>query len=139
MAQFQTPQFIEREAKIIGPITFRQASYIGIPLAVIFALYFILAADNFLLFIFISILLQGAGVALAFMKVQGKTIPTILMNALFFFVKPRIYVWQRGNTKLHFKKEKFVNPLLNGEGLQKAELVRKSRVADLAVKVQTKK
>lgn len=139
MAQFQTPQFIEREAKIIGPITFRQAAYIGAPLAVIFAMYFMLAADNFILFVFASVLLEGAGITLAFVKAQGKSIPTILTNALFFFAKPRTYVWQRGNAKLHFKKEKFVNPLANGEGLQKADLVRKSRVADLAVRVQTKK
>lgn len=139
MAQFQTPQFIEREAKVIGPLTFKMAGYIGAPLAVIFLLYFVLATKHFILFVALSVLLEGAGVALAFGKVQGKTIPQILINALFFFIKPRTYVWQRGNAKLRFKKEKFVNPLTNGEGLQKAELVRKSRIADLAVRVQTKK
>lgn len=139
MAQFQTPQFIEREAKVIGPLSFRRAAYVGIPLAIIFMLWFVLAENNFIVFVAISILLEGAGAALAFMKVEGKAIPQFLMNALFFATKPKAYVWQRGDTKIRFREEKLVNPLTNGEGLQKAELVRKSRVADLAVKVQTKK
>jgi len=139
MAQFQTPQFIEREAKVIGPLTFKRAAYLGIPLAVIFMLWFVLAENSFILFVALSVLLEGAGLALAFMKVEGKSIPQFLMNVLFFLAKSQTYVWQRGKTKLHFRAEKFVNPVANGEGLQKAELVRKSRVADLAVKVQTKK
>ena len=139
MAQFQTPQFIEREAKVIGPLTFKRAAYVGIPLAIIFMLWFMIAENNFILFVLASVLLEGAGVALGFMKVESKTIPQFLMSALFFAAKPRTYIWQRGNTKLRFKQEKFVNPLANGEGLQKAELVRNSRVADLATRVQTKK
>ena len=139
MAQFQTPQFIEREAKVIGPLTFRRAAYLGIPLIIIFLLYFVIAANNFILFIALSLLLEGAGVALAFMKVESKPILSFLASALFFATKPKTYVWQRGNTKLRFKEEKFVNPRTNGEGLQKAELVRNSRIADLATKVQTKK
>ena len=139
MPQFQTPQFIEREAKVIGPLTFKAAAYVGAPLTVIFLLYFALADKYFILFIALSILLEGAGVALAFMKVESKSIPQIMTNALFFFTKPRTYVWQRGNTKLHFKKEEYTNPRTNGEDLQKADLVRTSRVASLAVRVQTKK
>lgn len=137
--QYQTPQFIEREAKIIGPLTFKHAAYLGVPLAVNFALWFLIAADYFIVFIFIAVLLQGAGAALAFGKVEGKTIPEVMMNVLFFLSKPKTYVWQRGNAKLHFKKEEYVNPNTDGEGVQKAELVRKSRVADLATRVQTKK
>src|SRR3989338_1130961 len=139
MAQFQTPQFIEREAKIIGPLSFKQSAYIGLPLAVNFVLWFLIAADYFIFFVLIAVLLEGAGIALAFGKVEGRTFPQLLMNVLFFLSKPKTYVWERGNTKLNFKKEEYVSPRANGEGLQKAELVRKSRVADLAVKVQTKK
>jgi len=139
MPQFQTPQFIEREAKVIGPLTFKAAAYVGFPLVIIFILYFAIAAQYFIFFIAISILLEGAGVVLAFMKVESKSIPQIMTNAVFFFTKPRTYVWQRGKTKLHFKKEEFTNPRTDGKGLQKADLIRTSRVASLAVKVQTKK
>ena len=64
MPQYQTPQFIEREAKIIGPLSFRQAAYVGVPLAINFALWFLIAADYFILFVAIAVLSQAAGIAL---------------------------------------------------------------------------
>jgi len=137
--QFQTPQFIEREAKVIGPLTFKRAGYLGAPLAIIFVLWFLIAADYFIFFIAISLLLQGAGAALAFVKLEGKTIPQVIMNALFFFTRPKTFVWKRGNTDLKFKKEEYINPLTGGESIPKDQLIRKSRVSDLAVKVQTKR
>ena len=139
MAQFQTPQFIEHKAKVIGPLTFRRAGYLGAPLVVVFVLYFLIAADNFIIFAAISVLLEGAGVALAFVEVEGKTIPTVLMNALFFFTKPKTYIWKRGKVSLHFKNEDYTNPLTEEQGLRKEDLIRTSKVADLSVKVQTKK
>ncbi|HEX9722465.1 MAG TPA: hypothetical protein VGA53_04320 [Candidatus Paceibacterota bacterium] len=139
MAQFETPQFIDREAKVIGPLTFKRAAYLGIPLAVIFALYFVMAADNFILFVAISILLEGGGVALAFIKLEGKSIPEMIMNALFFLVRPKTFVWKRGNTKLTYKKEEYINPYTGPEGLPKDQLTQKSRMADLSLRVQTKK
>jgi hypothetical protein len=139
MAQFQTPQFIEREAKVIGPFTFRQAGYLGAPLVLIFFMWFTIAKSSFVLFIAISLLLEGAGAGLAFAKVEGKSIPTLLMNALFFFTKPRTYIWHRGSANIHFREQKLINPHTGGEGLQKADLSRRSRVANLATKVQTKK
>jgi hypothetical protein len=139
MAQFETPQFIEREAKVIGPLTFKRAAYMGIPIVVIFFLWFTIAADNLIIFVAISILLESGGVALAFVKLEGKSIPEVMINALFFFTRPKTFVWKRGNTRLAFKKEEYINPNTDGKSIPKDKLIRKSRVADLAVKVQTKK
>jgi len=139
MAQFETPQFIDREAKVIGPLTFKRAGYLGVPLIGIFLLWFVVAADNLIIFVALSILLEGVGVTLAFVKLEGKSIPQVMINALFFFMRPRTYVWKRGNTKFNFKKEEYINPLTGGKSIPKDQLIRKSRVADLAVKVQTKK
>jgi len=139
MPQFQTPQFIEREAKVIGPLSFRKAGFVGVPLIIIFVLWFAIADRFFILFVAISILLEGVGVSLAFLQIEGKSFPQFMTNALFFFIKPKTYVWKRGKVNLHFKKEEYINPSTNGQGLQKADLIRKSRVADLATKVQTKK
>jgi hypothetical protein len=139
MAQFETPQFIEREAKVIGPLTFKRAAYIGIPIVFIFILYFTIAAQYFIIFVALSVLIEGAGVALAFVKVEGKSIPLVLVNALFFFTRPRTFVWKRGSTNLEFHNEEYVNPAVGKEGIAKDTLTRKSRVADLSVRVQTKK
>jgi hypothetical protein len=105
----------------------------------IFLLWFTIADNYFILFIGVSLLLQGAGVALAFVKLEGKTIPEVLRNAIFFFTRSRTYIWKRGNINVTFKPEQFINPSTNGESLPKNTLNRKSRIADLSVKVQTKK
>jgi hypothetical protein len=139
MAQFQTPQFIEREAKVIGPFTFKQAGYLGAPLAVILLLWFVVAETNFILFVALALLLEGGGAALAFAKVEGKSIPELFMNALFFFTKPKTYVWRRGSGALHIKEETYANPSGLEQGPRKADLSRTSRVANLATRVQTQK
>ncbi len=139
MPRYQTPQFIEHEAKVRGPLTFKRAGYIGAPLTVIFILYFLIAAENFIIFIGLSIILEGAGVALAFVKVEGKSIPTFLGNALFFLMKPKTYIWHRGKTSVQFKETEYVNAVTGAEGLKKKDLTRTSKVADLSVKVLTKK
>jgi len=138
MARYQTPQFVEHEAKIIGPLSFRQAAFVGGPLPVVLLLYFILSS-NLILFVAIAILVEGIGVMLAFVKVEGKSVPQLIMHMLFFGLKPKMYVWKRGKTTLHFKEMEYVAPEGQTEEVQKADLRRKSRVQSLAVRVQTKR
>ena len=138
MAQYQTPQFIEREPKVIGPLTFKRAAYLGFPLAIIFILWFLIAENYLMIFVLISVVLEGAGVVLAFFKVEGKSVPMLLTDAFFFVTRPKTFVWQRNNAKLDFHEREYVNTL-GSQGLRKDELSRQSRVADLATKVQTRK
>ena len=138
MAKFQTPQFVEHEAKVIGPLSFRQAAFIGAPLPIILLLFFILSG-NLMVFVAISIVVEGIGVMLAFVKVEGKSVPQLIMHMLFFGLKPKMYVWRRGKTSLHFKEMEYVGPEGQTEEVKKADLQRKSRVQSLAIRVQTKR
>lgn len=134
--KYQLPQFIEHEAKVIGPFTLRRAGYLGAPLVVIFLLYFQMA-ENLILFVAIALALEAMGAALAFVKIEGKSIPEVIMHMLFFASRPKTYIWKRGKTQLHFKEMQYGQP--KGEEAKKVELVQKSRIFDLATKVQTKK
>ena len=138
MARYQTPQFVEHEAKVIGPLSFRQAAFVGGPLPVVLLLYFILSS-NLILFVAIAILVEGIGVMLAFVKVEGKSVPQLIMHMFFFGLKPKMYVWKRGKTTLHFKEMEYVGPEGQTEEVKKTDLQRKSRVQSLAIKVQTKR
>jgi len=100
--QFTVPQFIEHEAKIFGPLTFKQFIFIGVSGAVCFALYFSIGKTNFFLFLVLSIMILGIGTALAFLKIGGRNLPTILKNFLSFLVAPKIYLWQRKEIPLRF-------------------------------------
>ena len=65
--RFQVPQFIEHEAKVIGPLTFRQFIYLGIPAAIGFFLYFL---APFSVFLVVTVFTVGIGAILAFFKVE---------------------------------------------------------------------
>ena len=109
--QFTVPQFIEHEAKIIGPLTFKQFIFIGAAGAVCFVLYFSIAKINFFLFLILSIIILGVGAALALLKIGGQGLPTILTNFLRFSLGSKIYIWKEKGTpitifkKVEIKKE----------------------------------
>ncbi|PIU98441.1 hypothetical protein COS61_01365 [Candidatus Wolfebacteria bacterium CG03_land_8_20_14_0_80_40_12] len=92
MAQFQIPQFIEVENKIVGPLTLRQFFYLAGAAAFSFIFYFVLAGW---LWFFITAILGAIAVSLAFIKYNGQPLPKIILSALLFFWKPRLYLWQR--------------------------------------------
>lgn len=89
--QFQVPQFIDVEEKIVGPLTLRQFLYLagGFLISIIF--YFTV---NFGVWIFITLIVGAIAVTLAFVKVNGQPILHIGMAFLSFYLKPHIYVWQ---------------------------------------------
>ena len=109
--QFTFPQFIEHEAKIIGPLTFKQFIFIGTAGTICFVLYFSIAKINFFLFLILSIIILGVGAALALLKIGGQGLPTILTNFLRFSLGSKIYIWKEKGTpitifkKVEIKKE----------------------------------
>jgi hypothetical protein len=92
MPQFQVPQFIEQEAKIVGPLSLRQFLYFAIAGGISFISFYIF---NFFLWLIITVALLGAAVALAFVKIHGQSMATILGSAFSYLLKARIYTWQR--------------------------------------------
>jgi len=92
--QFVVPQFIEREAKIVGPFTFRQFIFIGTAGGLTLFLYFFI--KSFALFIIVAVTLNGGALFLALKKVGGfMPLPTAIKNFFFFSTKPKIYLWQK--------------------------------------------
>ncbi|MFH0712821.1 MAG: PrgI family protein [Candidatus Jorgensenbacteria bacterium] len=92
MATFQVPQFIEQKPKIIGPLTLEQFLYVGGASLLSFIFFYIF---NFFLSLLLSILVIGAAVALAFVKVNGQKMPDVLKSAISYVWRPRTYTWQR--------------------------------------------
>lgn len=92
MAQFQIPQFIEVENKIVGPLSLKQFLYLAGAGMICFALYFVL---QFWLWLMIAAVLGSAAVALAFIKYNGRPLPRVAWAAFIFFWKPRFYLWKR--------------------------------------------
>src|SRR4030042_7019655 len=90
--RFTVPQFIEHEAKIVGPLTFKQFIYFGIAGSICFILYF---SVPFSVFFLSCIVLGMTALVLAFLKIGGRGVPTILSNFLRFSLTPKMYIWKK--------------------------------------------
>ncbi len=90
--QFQVPQFIEREAQVVGPFTFRQFAFLAAAGGAAFILYFILP---FVLFAAASVVLAGFGLLAAFAQVGGKSLPAVFVDFLSFHMGGKMYYWKK--------------------------------------------
>lgn len=90
--QFQVPQFIETEDKIVGPLTLKQFLYIGAAGLLCFLLFFVL---QFWLWLIVTFLVGVIAASIAFIKVNGRPLIKVLIAMFNFYWHPRFYVWQR--------------------------------------------
>lgn len=97
---FQVPQFIEQESKIIGPLTFRQFIFVGGAGGAVLLLYFALP---FGMFILLVLPILALGLALAFMRSGGRSLPELVVDFLNFGLGTKAYTWKK--TKLSVMAE----------------------------------
>ena len=90
--QFQIPQFIDVEDKIVGPLTLKQFLYFAVAGGFSFILFFLL---QLWLWFIIFVFLMAAATAAAFIKYHGRPLPYVAWHAFNYFWKPRLYIWQR--------------------------------------------
>ena len=132
--RFTVPQFIEMEAKIVGPLTFRQFIFIGIAGAICFVLYF---TFPFSLFLLATIVLGSGAVAFAFLKIGGRGLPTILGNFLKFSLAPKIYLWGKKEVPTEVFKKEVVKAEEKKEELP-LKIAEKSQLKKLRTQIETK-
>lgn len=131
--RFTIPQFIEYEAKIVGPLTFRQFIFVGIAGAICFVLYIIAPFFVFLLSLFI---LGGGALAFAFFKIGGRSLPAILGNFLKFNLSPKIYIWRKKEALIRVFKKEIKKEEKNGE--LPLKIAERSQLKKIKTKIETK-
>ncbi len=91
MLQFQVPQFVDVEDKVIWKLSFRQ---FGIFLAA-GGLIFIIKQFRFPTFIFgiFAIAIVGFAWILAFMKAEGRPFHHRVLGFLRYYFSPQLYLW----------------------------------------------
>lgn len=109
MAQFQVPQFIETEDKVVGPLTWKQFAYIAAAGGVSVILFLILTP---LIWFVLTLVVAAVAIPLAFVSVNGRPMIVFLRALLDNIWRPKVYVFQpRGSqkeTKLTTVPAKFV-------------------------------
>ena len=92
--EYQVPQFIEVEDKIVGPLTLRQFIYVAGAggLCIVFFVYLPI------LFAFLaSIPVVAFAAALTFYKVNGKSFIEILEAGFNYYVSAKFFLWKHEN------------------------------------------
>ncbi len=124
--EYQVPQFIEVEDKIIGPLTLRQFIYIAGAggLCVIFFSYF-----SFFFALLFSLPVAGLGAALAFYRVNGKPFIEILEAAFNYTAGAKLLIWKQAAPVV--KNETPVQPDVTPTPIRNARLTR-GKLSELA-------
>ncbi|MFC1789433.1 PrgI family mobile element protein [Patescibacteria group bacterium] len=136
--RFTVPQFIEHEPKIIGSFTFKQFAFIGSAGALCFVLYFTVAKGNFLLFLFLSLIIGLLAISLAFVKINGKGLPIIIVNFFKFSTNKKIFLWKKKTARIQMMKRVTKKITEEKEDSSSLKFAEKSRLKKLSTEIETK-
>jgi hypothetical protein len=128
---FVVPKFIERKPKVIGPLTFQQFAYVGTAAGICVFIYFTYSP---LVFFISLVVLIGGSIFLAFFRVEGIPITTVIMNFFFYSFSSKIYLWKKTGMPPKIKKIKKVKEKKDLDVLNIAE---KSRLKNLSERIES--
>jgi len=100
--QFQVPQFIEVEDKIIGPFTFKQFIYIGGAAGLCFVVYRLLPIY---IAVFVIVGVGGLGAALALFEWNGRPFILSLEYGFYYLIHTKLYLWSHERRQKKVKEE----------------------------------
>jgi hypothetical protein len=133
--RFNVPQFIEQEAKIVGPLTFKQFIYIG-SAGIICLILFHIAPP--VIFFSLAIILVTGSFCLAFIKINGKPLLTTIMNFFNFLISPKIFLWQKNKTKTQTQTKINIETFKKSSPSFKEELSKESQIKKIEMKIGIK-
>ena len=94
--EYQVPQFIEVEDKIVGPLTLRQFIYLAGAAGICIVFFFYLP----LVFaVLLGAPVAALGAALAFYKINGKTFIDIAEAAFNYYIGAKLFLWKHEDQK----------------------------------------
>jgi len=134
--QFQVPQFIERDIKIFGPLSFKQFAIFGIGALIVGFLYMLLSSKSIFLFILITALIVAITMALIFGKFQGRSLVILVANLFTFWTVGKTYLWK----KRAITPEMYVPPKYKPEPVKMESPLQKQtsgRLQNLSTQLET--
>lgn len=132
MQQFVVPQFIDVEAKIIGPITARQFLIILAAVLLSALFYRLLHFNAFLITSSITLIIAAV---FSFVKINGRPFHFFVLNLLQTSRRPGTRVWNH-KTIISEQQEKTPLDKIDYKPLPKREY-RTSRLAEISLIVDT--
>jgi len=117
--RFQVPQFLERETKIAGFLTFKQLGILGV-IGIIFVILYYTVSTS--VFVFALIVISGSAFVLIFIRIDGIPVYHLLFRSVGFFFAPKTYIW---------KKKQLISPIK----LVEKKLKQEKRGGESALKI----
>lgn len=132
--QYSTPQFIEKEGKIVFFLTFRQFFWLIGGGVICFFLYFIMP---FYLFAILSIMVVILVAVIAFLKIDNVPVLKILLNYIGFLTKAKIYTWKKKESVYPSKIKS--RPMFSGIDEPLGQVMQNSKLKEIKKMIETKK
>ena len=133
--KFTVPQFIDIEDKILGPVTVRQFIILMVMALLLFVGYKLF---TFVIFIVWALFWLGAGITLAFVKINGMPFHFLLLNIVETVRRPGGRFWNKKLTTAEVKQLAFIKPQEKAPApVVKARRIRKSSLAELTLIADT--
>lgn len=99
--RFEVPQFIEVEAKIVGPLTWKQFVYVA---GGVGALTILKLTAPFIVFVIFGIPIAALAGALAFHRINNRPLSIFLESAVHYIFKSKLYLWKRSEVQTIFER-----------------------------------
>jgi len=128
------PQFIDVEDKIFGPVTTRQFVILLITGLILF-LVFKLADTT--LFIFLSLIIGGFALVLAFVKINGQPFHFFILNIIQTMRRPGLRIWNKVYTKQELEEFRQTGKTVVIEAVKEVPRLSYNRLRDLSLVVNT--
>lgn len=135
--QYPVPQFIERETRIVGPLSFKQSIFLGVAGGLALLVWFLFPMAVALILI---CLITIAAVSLSFWKPGGRPLAEVLVSAVRHFISARQYLWRKqSESSPVITSAPEATPKKNTEEHHElAELFPRSRLEKLKSRLDTK-
>lgn len=137
------PQNIDKEDKLVGPLTLKQFLYILGAGSLIFVTYqyYMSGYLYFIEFIIISILVTALALSLAFFKINGRPFIIFLGHAITYIFSPKVRFWVADN-KTNIAKLKMAGPKTKTKSNQNLDtnygkVEKLARILDTGGKINT--
>jgi len=131
MALVPLPQFIEKESKLIGPLTFKQFIYVMVVVAVCIVIF--VSVPRAIFFPLLIIIVISAILSL-FVKIEGLPFPVFLFLNLKTLVSSKTFVWGGKGKRPLSLQEIEVKKIEKNQIKTRRESVLKKRILQIETK-----
>ena len=133
MTQYQVPQFIDIEDRIIGPLTLKQFLYLGFAAALLFVFWFLF---KFYIWIIVALPITALALFFAFLKINNRPFIYFFVAFILYFIKPKLYIFgEAGKIRKEALPEPKPAPVETSESVK----VTRSKLKELALSLDTRK